>query len=426
MKKMLATATFGFAMAGTVASADIPADITATLTVYQWDNPQIVTSTGKAIERFASQYPNVTVVPMFGTPANGWGEYSNGFLNELATGNKIDLFATAIEGFAEIASKGILVNLDEVVAQNPDAAAVFEEIDANLLDGMRSRETGELNYFPTEWNNIVVYYNMDMFDEAGIAYPSDDWNWEDFLAAAKATTVRDDSGEVTQFGFAFPSGNFGLQPWLLTNDTGYLASDWKTVTVMTPEFRESLEFMHSVIHEHGAAPIFSRSGYQDDKFAAKQIAMFTAGHWPVPEVKASGLTRVGVVSFPRNKSASTVFGIGGIGILKGSENPELAWEFLREITGEVYQQELADSERSIPSWRRFATTPEWTAYPENSEIFYASAATAIAVPSPSNFAQMEEIFMRHLEAYLTDNQDIDATIEGMNREMTRSMSRVDN
>ena len=71
MKKLLGAAVFGIAMAGSVASAEVPADITATLTVYQWDNPQIVASTDKAIERFEARYPNVTVVPMFGTPASG-------------------------------------------------------------------------------------------------------------------------------------------------------------------------------------------------------------------------------------------------------------------------------------------------------------------------------------------------------------------
>jgi multiple sugar transport system substrate-binding protein len=291
------------------------------------------------------------------------------------------------------------------------------------MAGMRSRRSNELNYFPTEWNNIVVYYNLDMFDAAGIDYPADDWSWDDFAAAARATTVKDDSGNTTQFGFAFPGGNFGIQPWLLTNSTGYLDSTWTEVTVTDPAFRESLQFMFDLIHVDGAAASFAMTGYQDDKFAAGQVAMVTAGHWPVNGI-AAALERVGVANFPRNTASSTVFGIGGVSITKSSENPDLAWEFLRELTGEVYQQELADSNVSIPSWRRFATTEKWTAYPVNSELFYASAATAIPVPSPSNFAEMEEIFMRHLEAYLTDNQDLDTTIAEMDREMKRSMSRA--
>ncbi|MGI9294156.1 MAG: extracellular solute-binding protein, partial [Pseudomonadales bacterium] len=315
-------------------------------------------------------------------------------------------------------------NLDDVVAENPSAAATFDEIEPNLMAGMRSRRSNELNYFPTEWNNIVVYYNMDMFDEAGLEYPADDWTWEDFRKTAKSLTVKDDSGNTTRFGFALPGGNFGLQPWLLTNNTGYLDSTWTAVTVTTPEFRESLQFMHDLIHVDGSTAGFEMTGYQDDKLAAGLIAMSTAGHWPVPGLRKAGNERIGVANFPRNKSTSTVFGIGGVGVTKVSENRDLAWEFVQELTGEEYQQELADSNVSIPSWRRFATTEEWIAWPNNAEIFYASAASAIPVPSPGNFAEMEKIFMRNLESYLTNNQDLDTTIETMNSEMNRSMKRA--
>lgn len=421
--KMKFLTTLTAVLLGTAATAQVASDIEATLTVYQWDNPQIVESTGQAIERFQERYPNVEITPLFGTPANGWGEYSNGFLNEMASGNTVDVFATAIEGFEEIAGKGVLLNLDEIVANDPNAAAVFDKIDENLLSGMRSRVSGELNYFPTEWNNIVVWYNMDMFDEAGLDYPADDWTWEDFAETAKALTVKDDSGNVTRFGFALPGGNFGLQPWLLTNDSGYLDSTWTEVQVTTPEFRESLQFMYDLIHVDGSTASFAMTGYQDDKLGAGQIAMATAGHWPSPALRAAGNENIGVANFPRNRTAATVFGIGGVGVTKASPNPELAWEFVQELTGTTYQTELAESAVSIPSWREFATSPEWTAWPHNSEIFYASAATAIPVPSPGNFAEMEEIFMRHLEAYLTDNQSLDDTIAAMDSEMTRSMER---
>ncbi len=421
LKLALATAVSLFAFNAT--AADIPADIEATLTVYQWDNPQIIASTDLAIERFAARYPNVKVVPMFGSAMNGWGEYSNSFFNEIAAGTNIDVFATAIEGFEEVAGNGLLLNLDSLVQENPDAAAVFDEIEPNLLAGMRSRVSGELNYFPTEWNNIVVFYNQDMFDEAGIAYPADDWTWNDFRETAKALTVRDDNGNVTRFGFALPGGNFGLQPWLLTNNTGYLDRSWTEVTVTQPEFRESLQFMHDLIHVDGSTAAFEVPGFQDDKLGAGLLAMSTAGHWPTNGLKAAGIENLGVANFPRNKSNSTVFGIGGVGVTTASDNPDLAWEFVLELTGEVYQQELADSGVSIPSWRRFATTDKWTAYPDNSEIFYESAKTAIPVPSPGNFAEMESIFMRHLEAYLTNNQDLDTTISSMNSEMSRSMER---
>jgi multiple sugar transport system substrate-binding protein len=41
---------------------------------------------------------------------------------------------------------------------------------------------GSVYGFPRDIEVNVIYYNKDMFDAAGVAYPSDDWTWDDFLA----------------------------------------------------------------------------------------------------------------------------------------------------------------------------------------------------------------------------------------------------
>lgn len=424
MRYLLLAGTAAIALLTGPALAQPATDTTATLKVFQWINPQIIDSTEKAIERFKVRYPNVTVEPQF-VPQPSWGEYNNSMLNQIASGDTPDIFASAIEGFAEIASKDLLIDLDPVIEQDAAAQTVLGDIEPNLLEGIRTRPSGELNFFPTEWNNMLTYYNKDMFDAAGIDYPAADWTWEDFREAANALTIRDAAGNVTQYGYFVPGFNFGLQPWLLTNNASVLDTDWQEPTVDTPEFRESLQFLHDLIHTDKVAPAFE-SGVGGDKFVAGQVAMFSAGHWPIPEIVSSGLTNVGVQIMPINKTEATVFGIGGLAITKASEHPELAWEFIKEMTGKEYQQELADSQRSIPSARSMATTPEYTAFPDNAEIFYASAATATPVPAPPNFAQVEEIVMRHLGAYFTNSQDLETTIAELNRELDRAMARAYN
>lgn len=420
---ILASALVGWTgvIAGS-AHADVDADITATLQVYQWINPVMIESTDTAIARFKERFPNVTIDAQF-VPQPSWGEYITGLLNQSATGQTPDIIASAIEGFAEISSSGIVRDLSEVIAADPNAQSVLSEIDPNLLDGIRTRPDGNLNFFPTQWNNIVVYYNMDLFDEAGIAYPADDWTWTEFRETAAALTKSDANGTTTQYGYAVPGFNFGLQPWFLTNNTNILDADWRESTVDDPKFRESLELLHALIHEDGSAPAFEL-GVHDDKFVAGQVAMFSAGRWPAPSIVEAGMENVGIQIMPIGEVEATVFGIGGLAISSQSEHPELAWEFVKEMTGETYQQEMADGGRSIPSWGRFASTDEWTAFPENGELFYETASTAQAVVSPPNFSQVGEIVMRHVGAYLTDNQDIDTTIEEMHSELERSMSRA--
>ena len=57
----------------------------------------------------------------------------------------------------------------------------------NTLNGLRYPGTsGSLYAVPYEWVTIVFYYNKDIFDEVGIEYPTDEWTWDDLLAAAEA------------------------------------------------------------------------------------------------------------------------------------------------------------------------------------------------------------------------------------------------
>lgn len=410
------------AIASSAASAEVPKDITATIKITQWVNDQIIAATNDAIVRFNEEYPNVTVETDY-IALTTWAEYTQSFLNSVAAGDSPDIIATAIEGFAEMASKGVLLNLDDVVSKDADATAVLNGIEPNLLAGMRTRGTGELNFFPTEWNNVVVWYNEDMFDAAGIDYPSSDWTWEDFAEAAKALTIKDSDGNTTQFGYFVPGYYFGLQPWLFTNNASILNDDWTKATVDTPEFRQSLEFLNRLINVDGSAPAFE-AGVGTEKFTAGQVAMFSAGHWPAKSIIDAGLKNVGV-QYPAQKARqATVFGIGGVAITKFAENSELAWAFVKELTGPEYQESLATANISIPSARAYATTPEYVAWPHNAEIFYGSAAAAIPVPSPSNFTIVSETFMRHLTTYLNGENDIDSTISAMDRELQRAMRRV--
>ena len=424
MLKRMTMAMAALTLSSGVTLAQPPSDIEANLKVVNWVSEQIILSTENAIERFSKKYPNVTIETQF-VPVTGgaWGDYINAFLNQLATGDVPDIFAVAIEGFAQIAATGVLINLEDVTSNDPHAATVFAGIDQNLLEGMRTRPTGELNFFPTEWNNVIMYYNKDMFDEAGVPYPEADWTWDEFVETAKALIKTDAKGNTTQFGFALSGAHFTLQPWFLTNNASILNNEWREPTVTTPEFRESLEFLHSLINVHKVAPTHE-SGHNTNKFAARQVAMVAAGHWPVPEFIEAGLENVGVQHMPQNRRLAPVFGIGGLSITKESPNQELAWEFVKEMTGEEFQQELADSQRSIPSARAQATSAEWTAYPDNAEIFYETAATAIPVPSPANFAEVQEIFQRNLNAYLNNDQDLDVTVAQMDRELQRSMRRA--
>src|SRR5688500_11844803 len=147
MQRLMSTAVFAaFVIAAPAVLAQEPvSDITATLTIFERVSPDFVESTNRAIERFKLKYPNVTIEAQY-APVPTWGEYISSFLNQVASGQSPDILDSAIEGFAEVSSKGLMADLTGIIANDPAATAVLADIDPNLLEGMKTRPGGELNF----------------------------------------------------------------------------------------------------------------------------------------------------------------------------------------------------------------------------------------------------------------------------------------
>lgn len=414
------------AVTASAALAELNADTEGTLKIFMRDSPDFVVAADATIAKFKELYPNVTLDIRYNTPAGDWAGYTNKYLNQVAAGDAPDVVETAIEGFEMIASTGLLADLAPLIEDSTELSSVVADIDPNLLNAMKSRSTGELNYYPLQWNNVVIYYNIDLFDAAGLEYPQAGWTWEEFAETAKALTVRDDSGAVKQWGYMIPGNqNFVLSPWFFSNNTDKLTEDWTASNAKDPAFAESMEFLHSLIHDHKVSPTYEeRLGTEE--FIAGQVAMFSCGHWCVPALRDAGLN-AGIAMPPVAKEGMdpvTVFGIGGLGVLKESPNMELALEWLRLFAGDDFQRTASENLFSIPATKKWATTEAYLAFPANAEIYYDSASRVRSVTAPSNFRQVEDIFLRHLADYMTGNAELEDAVSSMDSELTRAMRRT--
>jgi multiple sugar transport system substrate-binding protein len=260
-----------------------------------------------------------------------------------------------------------------------------------------------------------------MFEDAGLDMPAEDWTWEDFLEAALALTKEVDGTKV--WGFAIPYFNFGLQPWFHTNQTSPLTEDWSDSNLDDPKMLESVKFIHSLVHEHGVSP--SPEGTDMfNLFASKQAAMTAAGHWTIQTWILNELTTMDVQYWPRKLSGTTVFGSGGWGITKASQNPDIAWELIKELTSRETDIALAKIGAAIPARRSATEIPEFQEFPANSEVFYGSLRDIKPVPSPANFAQVENIFMRHMDLIMSNAVTPEQGLEMAHTELTAAMAEL--
>ena len=59
--------------------------------------------------------------------------------------------------------------------------------------GNASGSDGKIYGVPKDKDNILLVYNKEMFDQAGLEYPNDNWTWDDMESASQA--IYDKTGK---------------------------------------------------------------------------------------------------------------------------------------------------------------------------------------------------------------------------------------
>ena len=132
----------------------------------------------KMVAAFEEEHPNIKVE----VETIGYDDYFTQMQTRVAGGTAPDCYELNIENFAAYANKGILAEITgvDVSGLNETALGAFN------VDG---KQYG----LPESFSNVVLIYNKDLFDQAGVAYPTNDWTQEDLQAAAeKIRALGDD------------------------------------------------------------------------------------------------------------------------------------------------------------------------------------------------------------------------------------------
>lgn len=361
------------------------------------------------------------------TPVSGenWGSYYANVATLIASGERPDLMIISGEGAEFVAANDLVVPIDDYLADDPDAPAIIDDIAPGLLDGFKVG--GETLTLPNAWNNMVIYYNTDVFAAAGLPAPEADWTWDDFRATAAALTQdTDGDGTTDQYGFTWASNEIfpGIMPWV-ANSGGNLTSDDRCeATVDTPEVTEALTFLNGLITD-GIAPAPMPMSDVFTRFQNGQVAMFGAGRWPLVTFVPAGFTSFDIQLYPTGKDYRTVFGGAGYPILTSAENPDLAWEFQKFTVSEEIQQQYVGSSDTpgdgIPALRSVAATiAEQGVPPQNTDLFYDSIDTydtLVPYPAPAKYSDFESTVLRNLQLIFAGESSVEDGLATMQSDL---------
>lgn len=269
------------------------------------------------------------------------------------------------------------------------------------------------------FSGVVIYYNRKLFDAAGLDYPSNEWDWTQFLETAKALTRdSDDDGETDIYGLGTDATVSHVAPFIWMNG-GEIVNDPakpRALALDTPETREALEWFIALQVTHQVVPDFVKEQAEssESRFMNGTLAMFLNSRRGVSTYRQVQNLDWDVAPLPQGKNRANILNAEAYCLSANSENKESAWaliEFANSVEG---QRILAQSGRSVPSLKSVAESIAFldpAQKPANSQIFLEMIPDIRAVPVLENWADIEIALSEELEFAFHGGATLDAAID---------------
>ncbi|MEA3334415.1 MAG: sugar ABC transporter substrate-binding protein [Chloroflexota bacterium] len=305
-------------------AADEPAAEEPTSVLWAfWGSPEEATTHQNVADAFMAENPDIKIDLM----VEPWSDYFTKVQTLWASGDSSAipdvLFLWPTPRYA---ADGVLENLDPWIEKS--GYDLGDYWPALLESAMYD---GNVFGFPRDIGLEVLYYNKDVFDEAGLAYPDETWSWDALLDASEVLTVVEDTGRVVRHALGMEGGKYQL--WVGQN-RGSILDDMRNpskCTLTEPAAVEALQFFGDMMENNYAMrdANLSQAGGDAAVFQSGQVAMIIQNASRVSAFNGADMNYdVTVVPFPNGGQRSASAGGAAWVMSSGSDNKEEAWTFL--------------------------------------------------------------------------------------------------
>lgn len=251
---------------------------------------------------------------------------------------------------ADAADQGFLLDLTPLMERdgiNP------EEL---WFSGAEQRMKYDGRYYgaPRDAVSALVFYNIDIFEAAGVELPQAGWTIDDFRSIANQLTDRDND----LYGVGAIIGGDGCTLWSsfsfnLGADT--TSPDGRQVAgyLDTPEAANAFRYcLELVTEDQVTAPAELQDQFGELVFLSGQVAMQSGSNWEIPAIQGQADFAWGAIESPRfNADTEGIPWTDSISysVWEGSSNQEAAWELVKWLSGSDAQRMAAEANVWFPN-----------------------------------------------------------------------------
>lgn len=304
------------------ASAPAPADLEFH---YHWSqNSPGEQGWSEIVRKFQAATPGITVRLV----------RHDGFEKVLAAasaGTPPDLIDMSPTQYAAAVPRKLLVTLDALLKRSDGVKA--DDLIPPLQE--QARLDGSISAMPSEAGTSLVFYNIDLIEEAGLPPPDRSWRWQpEFLEIARRV-MRDGPPEGARYGVEHVNNGWWGSQWYTTVwafGGDLLSRDRRRCVLSEAKAVEGLQFLADLTHRWRVtvtAPARQTAPPGRPFFESGRLALHPAGHFYYAQIKARNPFRWGVLPMPQGPAGSKG-AINGwwTGIGKESRHHDQAWAFI--------------------------------------------------------------------------------------------------
>lgn len=307
------------------------------ITLSAWDvesSPYIE----QVIEAFTTENPNIEVEIIDILAA----DYTNKLSIDLNGGAASDvIFVKDGDTIFSLNKKNQLADLSSYIER--------DSVDLDLYNGLAENFAfdGKQVGLPIRTDYYILYYNKDIFDAAGVDYPSNDMTWSEFEELAKKVTYGEGQDKV--YGAYLHTWQALVQNWAVQNGSDTIMGPDYEFMKDTYEMALRMQNQDKTTLDYATAK--TASIHYSGVFQNGQAAMLPMGTWFISSMinaVANGESTVnwGIATIPHpdgTNAGQTVGSTTPITINEACENKDAAWELVKFFTSEKGAEILSQS-----------------------------------------------------------------------------------
>ncbi len=385
-----------------------------------WDISQ-ATYLQPVVDAYIAKHPKVSI-EFINIPANDYGQK---LAIMLSGGDTSDIISVKdMPMYASMVAKRQIEPLGSLIAR--------DKFDLGQYSGVTDEITvdGALYALPFRSDIWIMYYNKDIFDKAGVPYPTNDITWDQYAELARKVSFG--TGVDRVYGSHHHTWRSTVQ--LATVQDGKHSIITTDYSFMKPMYEMILKMQRDKTIMDFASLKVGNIHYSG-VFYNEQIAMLPMGSWfigtLISKIKdGTADMKWGIVKFPHPKGveAGTTAGtITSLALNAKSANKEAAWDFVKFFAGPEGANILARL-GSLPAIRNdqvIAAMKNLSGFPQDkaSGDALVTKTVRLELPIHPKVAIIEKILNEEHELIITESVSIDQGLANMTRRVKEALSQ---